>query len=358
MYAPLKFIEQMERYIKVPNARGMETVVNAKAMKFAESFLKEHRSTFYHDCGAIRSSSETKMDINEYHKICNNFFRVIGVQGGMDSLDDFFDLMGYYDVRNIWRKNKLSYVIDNDLFDTLINMETPKLAPVDCLSKLPANCFYIDYNGKGSEICENLEGTFITTDETSEELNIVLTHLVNSEKLSRELLISTVYRLPYDGDSSDKFIPNIPSYEDNKIMCEDDIVRNVNEKKLSKIIFNFLVYLHAANRDVQISERTRKNHETVHTTIKNKFREVKEFEVGFTYGRTIRSGDTRVKYVGGEKPNGVANSPKSSHYRSAHWHHYWVGSGEDKQLIIKWVEGVFVNGGKDEAENVQIHKVK
>lgn len=55
---------------------------------------------------------------------------------------------------------------------------------------------------------------------------------------------------------------------------------------------------------------------------------------------------------------GVAHSPKSSHYRSAHWHHYWVGSGEDKKLIIKWVEGVFVNGGKEEAENIQIHKVK
>lgn len=356
MYAPLKFVEQMENYIQIPDARGMEQIVNAKAMKFAEDFLKEHRSDFYHDCGAMRDSSATKIDIKEYLRIYGNFCRTIGAQGGMDSINDFFDLMGYYDVRNIWRKNKLSYLIDNDLFDTLMNMETPKLAPVDCLAKLPANCFYIDYNGKGSEICENLEGTFITTDETSDELNIVLTHLVNSEKLGRELIISTVYRLPYN--SCDKFIPSVPAYESNMIECEDGIVRNVNEKKLSKIIYNFLVYLHAANKDVQVSERTRKNHEVIQTTIKNKFREVKEFEVGFTYGRTIRQNDTKIKYVGDKKQKGVASGTKSSHYRSAHWHHYWTGSGNDRKLIIKWVEGVFVNGGRDEAENVQVHKVK
>ena len=44
--------------------------------------------------------------------------------------------------------------------------------------------------------------------------------------------------------------------------------------------------------------------------------------------------------------------------RSAHWHHYWTGSGDNKELIIKWVDGVFVKGSKDEAEKVVIHKVK
>ena len=74
------------------------------------------------------------------------------------------------------------------------------------------------------------------------------------------------------------------------------------------------------------------------------------------YGRAIGKDKKRVKYIG--EPAGIGvHSPKASHYRSAHWHHYWVGSGDDKRLIIKWVEGVFVKGNGDEAKNVRVCKV-
>lgn len=361
VYPPLKFIEQVENYFVLSNARNLESVVNNKAIKFVEDFLSTNRNRVFHDYGAVRDLSVWTDDVvKSYNNVYTKFCRQLGIQGGMDSVNDFLDLLIYYDIRNNWRRNKLAYIIDNNLFGTLIDMDTPKLAPIDCITKLPANCFYIDYNGLGDEFMQDLQGTFISADKTGNELNIVLVHLVNSSRLSRTLFVTTVLRLPLNG--SDRFIPNTSGLPTElKIECEDGVVRVLSEKKMCSFFYNFLVYLHASNRDVTISERTRKNHDKVVKNIKNKFREVKEFEVGFAYGRSIRKDATRIKYIDEEKigkPNGVSTRPVSSHYRSAHWHHYWTGSGDDKKLIIKWVEGVFVNGGKDEAEKVVVHKVK
>lgn len=363
MYPPLKFIEQTEGYFQLYNARNKEQEVNNKAMKIAEDFISFNRQKLYHDYGSIRSFdtsiAKKKKIIDSYNEFYNNFFKSLMIHGCMDSEEDFLDLLIYYDARNIWRKNKLSYLIDDNLFYTLLNMEPPKLAPMDCMTKLPANCFYIDYNGVGSELCDDLDGTIVLTDKNDNELNIVLIHLIHSNIITdRELILTTIYRLSLSGESN-KFVPMYTGkYDKTTMKCEDNIVRTIYDEKICKFLYNFLIYLHAANRDVEISERTRKSHEKVQSSIKNKFREVKEFEVGFTYGRSISKNNKRIKYVGEKQKMDTVHSPKSSHYRSAHWHHFWTGSGEDKKLIIKWVEGVFVNGGKDEAKNVQIHKVK
>lgn len=364
MYPPLRYIEQVEDYLKLPTSKNMEFIVNSKALKFAEDYLKVNRSKLYHDYGIARSSEPLTEDFTTYYDdLCKKFSSTLRIQGGMDNQNDFLELLIFYDVRNIWRRNKLSYIVDNSLFSSLLNMNTPKLAPIDCLVKLPADCFYIDYNGLGDEFMQGLQGTFISTSKSSDELNIVLVHLVDSSESNRVLFITTVLRLSLDGhEESEKFIPKTSILPTSlEVECEDGVVRVINEKKICTFLFNFLVYLHASNRDITVTERTRKNHDKEVKAIKNKFREVKEFGVGFTYGRFIREGATRIKYVDdseSKQPDKPAGSLKSSHYRSAHWHHYWTGSGDDKKLIIKWVEGVFINGGKDEAEKVQIHKVK
>lgn len=357
LYTPLAFVEQMEHYFKIANAPSQEMLVNQIAIQRAESIIKSDRNQVYSDFGVMRLGNRKAMKpIKErLTPAYEGFMRGVGIPYGFE-LEDFIAMLVYYDVRRIWRKNKLSYLVDATLFDKLSNMKLPKLAPTDCLAKLPAECFYVDYNGVGSKICEDIEGTFITTANDGEYLRLTLVHLLNSEKLKRKLIFTTAYSLELS--ESERFIPN-SSYENSisEIECEDGVIRHVDEVKLVTFLYNFLIYLHASNKDVQISERTRKNHDKPVKTIKNKFKEVKEFEVGFTYGKAIKANQVRVKYVD-DKENTSEHKKRtvSSHYRSAHWHHYWTGSGADKKLIIKWVDGVFVNG--DEAKNVQVHKVE
>lgn len=326
------------------------------SMKFGDEFVAKDRHKLYHDFGELRLfgiCQKTERMVDYYQQVHAEYCKKLSIMG-MPSVDDFLSLMIYYDIRSIWRRNKLSYLIDNKLFKTLTTMELPKLAPTDCLTKMPANCFYIDYNGMGSEFMEDLDGSFIVTDDSNGELSITLLHLVRS-KDGGEIYITNANNHVLNGD--DKFFPDCDVNAKSTFDCEDGVKRTIWDGKLANFLYNFFIYLQASNRDVEISERTRPNHTRPVQTIKNKFREVKEFEVGFVYGRTIGKDAKRVKYVGEvEARTGVVHTPKSSHYRSAHWHHYWVGSGDDKKLIIKWVEGVFVNGNK-EARNVRVCKV-
>lgn len=355
MYPPLKFVEQLEHYIFPSNSPKDEDFVNETAMKFADDFISKSRSKFYHDFIAMINSptySQAKEIINYYAPVEADFCKKLRTSDILP-IDTFFGLLLNYDVRSIWRKNKLSYLVDDTLFETLMTMEVPRSITLDCLTKLPADCFYIDYNNSGNKIMDDLDGSFVIVDKTDEELNMVMLHLFrgkNGDELHfttasiTKLIGSKELNLGYDVDAKQTFVD------------DDGVKRTIHIGKYMQFIYNFFVYLQASNRDVEISERTRQNHTKPIQTIKNKFREVKEFEVGFVYGRTIGKDAKRVKYVGEAEGTGV-HSPKASHYRSAHWHHYWVGSGDDKRLIIKWIEGIFVKGNGDEAKNIRVCKV-
>ena len=144
------------------------------------------------------------------------------------------------------------------------------------------------------------------------------------------------------------------SYTDSIEAMKRDI-RKFNIDKLHSFFFNFLVYLHASNKDVEESECSKgafskpinKNKEP-----KNKFSEIRQYEVGYRISSPYpkKKGTTISLGSGG-------GSPKSSHYRSGHWHHFWTGSGADKKLIVKWVDGVFVNGKAEQSVAV-VHSVK
>lgn len=83
-------------------------------------------------------------------------------------------------------------------------------------------------------------------------------------------------------------------------------------------------------------------------------------DVGVRYGSIIRA---RKKGIQNRNRSDTGNKSKNkeprtvtSHMRSAHWHHYWIGQGR-KQLIVKWIPPVFVCGNNNELP-VTIHEVK
>lgn len=54
--------------------------------------------------------------------------------------------------------------------------------------------------------------------------------------------------------------------------------------------------------------------------------------------------------------NDLANgSSKTTHSRRGHEHRFWIGSGEDKKLITKWVKPTIVNEGKDNLQTLVTH---
>ena len=149
------------------------------------------------------------------------------------------------------------------------------------------------------------------------------------------------------------------------ITIEDGYHLSFNEKGIAQFVINLILYLSASNRDVEITERSKRVRKPTEPKATNyRMREVDEYGVGFRYAQSLSKSVKRVKYVSSEdsvdsvkvKPKEGTKRGYSSCYRSAHWHHYWVKDGDSKKLIVKWIDGSFVKGNKD-SDVVVIQKV-
>ena len=81
--------------------------------------------------------------------------------------------------------------------------------------------------------------------------------------------------------------------------------------------------------------------------------------VGCRIGSAIRSAKEekeRVAYIHDDNSTQKQGTPKSPHVRRSHFHSYWVGNGENKQLIVKWINTIFIKG--DSKEQTTIHDIK
>lgn len=124
------------------------------------------------------------------------------------------------------------------------------------------------------------------------------------------------------------------------------------------LYMQFIVYLSAINADIepvtkgciirQSGQRVQKSVRPDRTEIGN---------VGYRIGASLRARkqeNSNVKYVG-EHSQGT---PKAPHIRRSHFHSFWTGSGEEKILVIKWVNTIFVHGSDANIEISTVHNTE
>ena len=81
--------------------------------------------------------------------------------------------------------------------------------------------------------------------------------------------------------------------------------------------------------------------------VRNKYSEVRKWDVGCRYGAKIRNFEKREhNYQSGISDNSNQGT-KRPHIRKAHWERYRIGKGR-KEIITKWKEPIFVNGDSDD----------
>ena len=125
-------------------------------------------------------------------------------------------------------------------------------------------------------------------------------------------------------------------------------------------ILQILQFLHADIEDITESNITKSTYRPS-ATIKNKFSEIRMWDVGVRYGKAIKFAKKQVEQAMKEESEETsdnkerkARKPVRPHIRSAHWQRYHVGEGR-KQIKINWIPPVYVCGGREIA--VTIHKV-
>lgn len=364
MYAPLQFIEQVKNFINVKGAVALSSTLNQNRINWFNAIVDKDRDrtleTVSKLWGAFSDKRISKEDYNRLYKaVCKEIQEYTETtRVPVHDVEDYYHDCLMNIIMHDWSRNKRVYKIDPVLVQDFQDMEIPESVSMDILTKLPCKCFYIEWEGE-QKFCKKSVGCFITVGSYNDVVTFSCTNLIPLERLCP---ITTSFSIK--NNDNRPVSTNLSMFRRKyRVECEDGSCTMFYEQAFVKFVFNFLLYLNAANANVEYTERTRK----VYRPLKegqqptNRIREIEEFGVGYKHSTTVSLSKKRYKYDSNQQYN--SNAPKrpySSNYRSAHWHTYWVNDPEhpgEKKKILNWVEQVFVRGNRAD-DSVRIHDVK
>lgn len=152
-----------------------------------------------------------------------------------------------------------------------------------------------------------------------------------SKPLSKPLLKSIMFNnFIMSLSTKEAFDKTFNDFED------DDILKYTLMKFLT-----IIAYIGCINGDIkQLPDKQIR----IPTNLKTKIKP-KEFIIGETVGAAIRKHNQDQKINVYLEGNGTTKSP---HVRRGHFHHFWAGNKDNRHLILKWIDPIFVNCSNDE----------
>lgn len=362
MYLPLRLMNQIESMVTVSGNPRLKSRANAAMLRTSELFWSKSRAEKF-----VKSKAEWNRarngafcifpnHVKDIETYINSYITSTGLM--VSNVEDFLFQNQLYLIRNEWSKNKKVYKIDNDMMVQLCSMKVPNEIPLKAMAFLPSKCFYIDYNGL-CPFCKESSGAFITYDVYDSTILWSITNVIDGKRVQ---CVHTDFALDVHDDTIENVRCSISlsqfREEPVTMTLENDVKITISDAECIRFFINFCLYLYSVNSDVEYTERTRAIYRKK-SIVRNTLKEIEEFGVGFKYGKSISASTVKTKYVGEKPKSSGQKRGYSSNYRSAHWHHYWVNDDENpgnKKLIIKWLEGTFVHGNKED-DSVRINKV-
>ena len=236
-----------------------------------------------------------------------------------------------------WTHSKQVFVFDKDVKDQLLNIPLPQTVKPTILENLPFNNFYIDTEDDPIYIRSAdsyLLGTLVSVKHNTDNYMILMSILYNNNGEITESLagieLPVVESLDQVLDGKNSFIMLAQPITGEKL-------QNINE-----VVLKLLLYLTSKNADIMENENSKKTYHPG-STVKNKYREIRKWDVGFRLGKAFRN-YVKSDQIMSEKLVGIQRRP---HIRQGHWSHYWRGNKGNKTLELLWVSMCPVNCGLD-----------
>lgn len=279
-----------------------------------------------------------------------------------------------------WRVSKEIYAMDPDIEQILSEQTDVKVDP-EILMKLPYYCFYVKTSFLSLDPEKDLDGFFVSLEynhrDNSTELRVTflytdLTCLEIPLLLKYKTLEETIDYLLDLAETE----PSVKREPGKKKRLENSFgdLRNTMVSALQMVL-----YILSVNSDVEEDPVQKKIYRPspsagagkVPSTrrIKDKYSEVRMWDVGYRIGASVRANKQRRESSAGSYPG--SHSSKRPHIRRGHWHNFWVGSkkkeegigdgkGAERRLVLKWIPPTFVGGGKAVNEDMPVvyHEVK
>lgn len=359
MYLPLRSLEQIDNYVNTVERPELRSTINKMSI-YAITRIMERKRDFVFDTyshykdylnGYVLTTKQWIKD--EWDKIAQCY--MVATMLMTEVTEDFMNTVLFTHIRNEWRMRKIVYRVSPALEETLVSMKMNKLVSMECITNLPSNYFYIDYS-ECEGFCGNDKGCMVAMNKSEQTISIICVLLLDNVRVNNVIMSIGVDTQDVDSNTS-----LLLSVEDTSESIELELESGTcvfKEREFKKFLLNFFTYMYAINKDVEVTERSVKlskrngNGERLKEPT-NTYKEIEDYNVGF---RCVKQPRSKVKYTHDEDyVSGHNGSTKCTHYRQAHWHSYWTGKGEDKKLIVKWVEGVMVNGTV--AKNVTVKDI-
>lgn len=245
----------------------------------------------------------------------------------------------------LWAYDKQVFTFSDELLDEFIATgDDPDAGiPVQVFKNMPFKSICIDVSdndimdGNGDRIFLIIVSVFFIDDN----LYYVSTVYKNGgiqknnkgEDYQNVMYDFIVKKCPNISDHSKDAIINISSFKYNEY--------KMLSHRLSTILgINCLAYLASNKPDVEEDSIQKKIYRPS-SSVKNKLREIRKWNVGFRYADSIKK--QYIQEENGERARHGKSSSKRPHVRKAHWHRYWIGHGEDKHLELRWVSSCHIN---------------
>lgn len=318
-----------------------------------------------------------------------SFFPMFSMKDVEQRMVEWKDVLSTSMVLDVWKKCKMVYKVDNDFFHEIKRTENV-LTSVEIFEKLPFNCFFIDLTEV--ENISNFKGAwvYITKDdvgplEDSFCVNIYMSQNDNFTFFtyySRYLFNKEVRELEWKADDlpkSDFIARTFATEKDLKTKTKEEIatkpvarpsVDDLNDivdvtidmsykydprKDIVISIFQIMSFIAIDASDVRENSITQMTYKKPKEgkKIKNKFSEIKMWDVGIQYGKAIRVAKQEYKRRlreqkdnDGDPKERKDRKPTRPHIRRAHWQRYHVGKGR-KETKVTWIGPIYVCGGSE-----------
>lgn len=267
-----------------------------------------------------------------------------------------------------WAKNKQVYKINSDFLNELLKTEKLRIEK-DALSYLPFQTFYIDISDN-VELCKRLNfvGAFISVEEVKKnycdnfgnnEVLDVPCYPVHICRMNEDYYYATVATIENMGKDlflsidSDTFA--IDAFDEDGNFKRTEI--ETDSRAFMTVIIQLLIYLSSVQPDIQESEATKSTYRKPFGEPKNKFSEVRQWDVGYRFGSAFRK--WKSSQSAGTVTHGTGTA-KRPHSRRAHWHSFWCKTDAGERVLRqKWLAEMFINANPDENEELPatIHNV-
>lgn len=264
-----------------------------------------------------------------------------------------------------WRLYKQIFEFATETEEILFYQASDCAIPIEVLRNLPYPCIYIKI-----KTMTDVDGAFvfIENDMNTNRLELRIMVVENDG----DYILPIVIHLTPGGTIKDGI--EEMKKEANRVKNELGLDRLVISKyrmnkestefivNYASLIVQLILYICAQNKEVELDADQEKIYKAPASEkyVKDRYSEIRKYNCGETIAKQIRGtyGKNVVSITYMKQKSSEQGSTKRPHVRRGHWHHYWTGRGEKKELILKWQSPTFIHPEAYNDEDVKINDVK